>query len=361
MVALRALRGSAGLLLLGWLLLPSHLEAEDDFLDAYKQGRKAIEKREWGLAAEKMRQALAGRSEERPRLVKKRYLRKYLPHYFLGVALFELGDCKGALASWAESERQGVVTGGKDFYENLVQSREKCQSQARLADQIAPLERQLANLESEISRISSLQRVPELQAVWNTGSPSLVERQARAEEKLRQARALLDRARSRGDLSLLPELKNLLADAQRETRTFEQQAESQRASRRPSRIAAEPKSQPEDDQQQFDPSNQEGPPPPAELDAAVAAFLDGDYPQVIEILGDFSVVEQRAMAHAHLLRAAALFALHSIRGDAELLVLARGEASAALEADPELPLPERFFTPRFRELVQAFNGFDLEE
>lgn len=130
MVALKLWRRGAILLLLGLLLDPSLLGAEGGFLEAYKQGLKALDNRQWELAAEKMREAVAGRSEESLRLPKKGYLRKYLPHYYLGVALFELGDCAGALESWAESERQDVVTRRQGVYDDLRRDREQCQTQA---------------------------------------------------------------------------------------------------------------------------------------------------------------------------------------------------------------------------------------
>ncbi len=361
MVALRIWRSSTALLLLGWLLVPSLLGAADDFLGAYKQGLKAIESRQWDLAAEKMREALAGRAEESRRLIKKGYRRRYLPHYFLGVAHFELDDCESALESWTESERQGVVTRHKNYYENLAHSREQCQARSRVTDQIAPLQRQLTKLSSKVSRASSLKRDPELQATWDTGSPSLAERQARAQEKLRQARTRLEQAQSQADLDLLPGVEDLLADAGREWRTFEQQAEAQRAKVRPTHIARKHENQEGNTLQQLDPSILGIDPPPAELDAAGRAFLHGDYPQVIEILEGFSAEDKRAMAHVHLLRSAALFALHRIRGDGVMLTLARGEARAARAADPELVLPERFFSARFRELFHPIEESDQED
>ena len=360
MVTLKVWPGSAVLLSFGWLLFPSLLGA-DDVQDAYKQGLKAIDDQQWDLAAEKMREALAGRSEESGKLLMKGRFRRYLPHYFLGVALFELGDCESALASWAESERQGVVTKRKGFYGNLVGSRKQCQARARLSDHIASLERQLAGLESEVDRASSLKRDPVLQTAWNKGSPSLAERQARAQDELRQAQAQLEQARSQADLDLLPEVENLLADARREWQAFEQQAEAQRAKTRSSRIAETQQAPKGNDEQRPDQPVQEAASPPAELDSAIRVFLDGDYPRVIEILEDYSAEDTRAAAHAHLLRSAALFALHRIRGDAELLILARGEARAAHAAEPELSLPERFFSPHYRELFQAAIRSDQEE
>lgn len=360
MVTLKVWPGSAVLLFSGWLLCPSLLGA-DDAKDAYKEGLKAIDDQQWDLAAEKMRQALAGRSEESGKLLMKGRFRRYLPHYFLGVALFELGDCESALASWAESELQGVVTKRKDLYRNLVRSREQCQAGVRLSDQIASLERQLAGLKTEVDKASSLKRDPMLQTAWNKGSPSLAERQARAQKKLRRAHARLEQARSQSDRDLLPEVENLLADARREWQAFEQQAEAQHGRTRSSRAAETRQTPKGNDEQRPDQPIREAASPPVELDSAVRGFLDGDYPRVIEILESYSAEDTRAAAHAHLLRSAALFALHRIRGNAELLILARGEARAAHAAEPALSLPARFFSPQYRELFQAAITSDKED
>lgn len=345
MVTLNSWRPLAVLLLFGcffvpWLLAPTVLRADDDFLDAYKEGLKALEDQRWDLAADKMRQALAGRSEESGKLIKKGYFRKYLPHYYLGVAHYELGDCESALTSWAESEGQGVVTKRDAAYEDLLDYRDQCQARAEFAEYIAPLERQLTEFESKVARRSDSTEGPVPQTI---------------RDKLQATRTRLDRARSQADADLLPKVVDLLAEVRREWSTFEQRAASQPAPKRPPRPSEAPE-QPRSQPGQAPNSPTRETEPPAELDSAVRAYLDGDYPKVIESLGEFSSEESTTMAQVHLLRSAALLALHRIRGDAELLVLARAEASAAQAADPEMTLPTRFFSTAFRELFYTVNS-----
>ena len=50
----------------------------------------------------------------------------YVPHYFLGVALFNTGDCDAALAQLAESERQGAIRRSPE-YKNVQRYKEACQ------------------------------------------------------------------------------------------------------------------------------------------------------------------------------------------------------------------------------------------
>ena len=285
MVALRGRRCSAGLLALGGLLSwfgPNLLGDSGEFWESYRAGVEAIEAQRWEVAEERMREALAGRSEEDGKLFRRGIPRRYFPHYYLGVALFERGDCAGALESWSESEGQGVITRRKNLYGNLVRSREQCQDQAPVAPPSVPVEEPV---ESEgTSRPAPPAR------------PATEGRSNRVEAPARQT----------------------------------------------------------------EPEGQDLPPPP-QLDSAARLFLAGDYPKVIEILGDFKVEEKGIMAHVHLLRSAALFALHRIRDDAELLILARGEAREALLKGPGLTLPERYFSPRFRELFETLDLSDGED
>ena len=67
-------------------------------------------------------QAIAERPDEKARLSLSPFSKRYLPHFFLGEALLEMDDCEGALAAWAESERQGVVTRLPE-YQSLIDGR----------------------------------------------------------------------------------------------------------------------------------------------------------------------------------------------------------------------------------------------
>ena len=69
---------------------------------AYREGLTAAEAKQWDLAAERFRQAIARDANERP---------GYFPHYWLGVAYDELHETSKALAEWRESQRQGAIKG----------------------------------------------------------------------------------------------------------------------------------------------------------------------------------------------------------------------------------------------------------
>lgn len=114
-------RRFAGLALVLGMLLPTGV-AFADYKDHFKDGFNAVERKKWSEAAESLRRAIAERPESggRPVLIYGRRFEPYLPHYYLGVALYNLGDLDGAARAWREAERQGEVLDSpveKDFRE----------------------------------------------------------------------------------------------------------------------------------------------------------------------------------------------------------------------------------------------------
>ena len=100
-----------------------------DARESYTEGIRAMDKGQWQEAARWMQRAIdedPAESDKRVRLYGMRF-EPYLPHYQLGVALQEAGDCRGALAAWAESERQGVIQ-SSDKYRDLEERRAECRA-----------------------------------------------------------------------------------------------------------------------------------------------------------------------------------------------------------------------------------------
>src|SRR4051794_29255086 len=69
---------------------------------SYRDGMAAAQAKQWDVAAERFRQAVAGDPNEIP---------GYFPHYWLGVAYDELHQTSNAFAEWRESQRQGAIKG----------------------------------------------------------------------------------------------------------------------------------------------------------------------------------------------------------------------------------------------------------
>lgn len=97
-------------------LSPAAARAQDE---AFKDGLRALKKESWAEAAAALRSAADADGRESDRTVRAGAVlgifggieQPYLPYYFLGDALFALGDCAGAVTAWSESERQQVVSG----------------------------------------------------------------------------------------------------------------------------------------------------------------------------------------------------------------------------------------------------------
>jgi hypothetical protein len=95
-------------------------------------------------------------------------------------------------------------------------------------------------------------------------------------------------------------------------------------------------------------------PPPAALREAAAAYLDQDYSGVLVALADNEFTSNRAMAHAHLLKAAALYSLYYVTGatDPQLLAGARDEVRACQRVDQRQIPPIAVFSPGFLAFFQ---------
>ena len=104
------------------LTVPAVAQTQDEH---FKDGMEAQKARRWQQVAERMRAAIKEDRQESARKVGERMGgifggvlgggTEYLPHYFLGDALFNLEDCVGAVVAWAESEQQGIVARRADL------------------------------------------------------------------------------------------------------------------------------------------------------------------------------------------------------------------------------------------------------
>jgi hypothetical protein len=106
-------------------------------VEPFTSGIAARNDKRWKEAATFFRQAVAADPNESKEKVRgNRRFRgsiEYLPHFYLGDVLLEDGDCPGALAAWAESERQNVATQLRDQSRRLRSGIERCERTGALA------------------------------------------------------------------------------------------------------------------------------------------------------------------------------------------------------------------------------------
>jgi hypothetical protein len=234
------------MLALGALMLS--LPAAADYKEAYKRGLELAERSNWPGVAQKMREAAAeqGQEGEPVKLYGMRF-ETYLPHYYLGLALFQNGDCAGAVAAWRVSESQGAVkkTGQ---YKALVRDRTTCETRLTQAapktpttpdpsvQAVAAAEKELNAAEAVSRSVATLAGEADLSALW-AKEASLGPAQKQALDLLAQAKAKLDAARKKPDAAVASEARDLAANAGRQFEAVRQAAvakreESQRAAQK---------------------------------------------------------------------------------------------------------------------------------
>lgn len=378
-----------------------------EFVEFYKNGIAAVESNNWTLAAEMMRKAIAEQPEAKTRVKRALYFRRYLPHFYLGQALYEMGDCAGSLSAWQESESQEVVKRYPEF-QQILQGRMACDQMVDLEGALAKALKAVESAEGAATQ--SRRRLAELPNA-EANIQVLLNRQSEAEASLSRVRQRL--ASDDVVLDTVEEAATLAAIAKAEFEIIRQQAEELRAVRVAARqeqdvsridgliktarseLRASEYLQPypagvarnrwaveqalEHAQAAADESLNVGElqaiqvelakatrelrrsvtGPPDELKAAAEAFLARDYAGVLSILGEREFTSAKALSSSHLLRAAALFSLFYSSGarDESLLEQARQEVLACHGADGDQSPPVSLFSPSF---VAFFESQTLE-
>jgi hypothetical protein len=83
--------------------------APEKWWDAYARGVAAVNSRSYKAAADALQKSIAEMPNEGTNVRTRKELITYVPHFWLGIAKFNLGDADGALREWKVSEEQGVV------------------------------------------------------------------------------------------------------------------------------------------------------------------------------------------------------------------------------------------------------------
>lgn len=365
--------------------------------DPYKNALKAVEIQDWQTAIQLLRQSI----EEQP-TAKAGTFKKYIPHYYLGLSLYELGNCKSALTVWARSKEQGVITRLKE-YRTLKHGVEICKKQVA-RQQISS---ELAEVTGFATALQQLRSQPELAEPWQTGDPSWDQRYATATQQLESARSILEQSDSRVSMGDLERAREQVQSAARQLDVVQSEARGRlgelQAKRQVQaevdvmlRLLIELKEdarQVLDDTAYLDPFpprlgelraevelllveadksgeslqpheidglrmalsgalerfKQASSGPPDTLVAGANAFFSADYKRVLEILDGMKLPSGRQSAHAQLFRAASLYSLWVATDEQDETL--RAEASSAVQScraeDITLvPLSEAF-SPRF--------------
>ncbi|HEU4887612.1 MAG TPA: hypothetical protein VFV49_06995, partial [Thermoanaerobaculia bacterium] len=83
--------------------------------DAYDRGVNAVNAKNYKLAADSLQKAIGEMPNEGTNVRTRKELITYVPHFWLGIAKFNLGDVDGALREWRISEEQGVIAKTENY------------------------------------------------------------------------------------------------------------------------------------------------------------------------------------------------------------------------------------------------------
>jgi tetratricopeptide (TPR) repeat protein len=123
---------------------------------AFKDGIDARDSKKWREAADHMRAAIQADPKESARKVRTGIFgsMEYLPHFFLGEALFNLGECAGALDAWTISEQHGAINSRADSVAFVQKGYAACESKGVLAPaRYGPL---LARTRQQVTEVTNL-------------------------------------------------------------------------------------------------------------------------------------------------------------------------------------------------------------
>ncbi len=175
-----------GLLWLGLAVPTVWADAEESF----KEGIEAVDLERWREAEGHFRQAVAANGQESDRriFISGAFSRPYLPHFYLGWALFQQGPdaCEAALEAWDVSESQAVVVSFRRLHQDLLKGRTSCR-RVLLPKTAAQIGGRLSDLESLMLRLD--------------GSPDALRQRRATEDALATARQRLQASLAAEDLA----------------------------------------------------------------------------------------------------------------------------------------------------------------
>jgi tetratricopeptide (TPR) repeat protein len=392
------------LALIGCLVAP--LEA--DYRDSFRRAVQARNRGRWVEVIKYLREAIAEQPQdtgERVNISGMDFV-PYLPQFFLGMALFNVGDCVGALEAWQKSETQGAVKRANE-YTTLQGMRKKCEARLAAVGTTPPATRPpgappaatptpaapekpagpdpaalnaatqaataaINRAEDASKSVDQLSNDALLVKIWRTDA-ALGPDDDRARATLGRARAELDAGRKESNLQRLQEAASIAGTAQQQFDGVRQNAQTRRdqlqkqtvtlTPLRPTTPAPPPPANtPTPTAPVTPPVKPPAPPetppvaakpfaPPPALSAAARLLFSGRYQEAAASLGKLRYDGGPAAAQSAILRAAAQYSLYLVGGerDAAILDQARAAVLECRKLAPALQPDPQAFSPRFVE------------
>lgn len=202
---------------LALLLVSLPVWVHGDAEDAFRKGIQAADRGQWQEAASHFREAAAQEPQESDRriLISGVFSRPYLPHFYLGQALWKLGpeNCEEVLQAWNTSTSQGVVQKNKPQLQELEDGSRTCNGLL-----LPPV---IAAATREIERAAALsERLPD-----PLPTPEMRDAVEGARRNLAEARRLFETGRTASRLEDLRQAETHARNAGRQLADLEDQAQ----------------------------------------------------------------------------------------------------------------------------------------
>lgn len=129
------------------LLVSTNAFAAEKWLENYNKGVEAVNARRYEAAVPLLAKAIAERPREGTELkISMTVVAVYTPHFWLGIARFNLGDVDAALREWRISEEQGAIA-RTQYYKTLKDWVSRAQTEKQLlAEKAASGAKKAANV-----------------------------------------------------------------------------------------------------------------------------------------------------------------------------------------------------------------------
>ena len=364
------------------LLVATAAFGAEKWPDNYKRGVAAVNGRNYRLGLDLLQKAIAENPNEATSVrTGSQIIVSYVPHFFLGIAKFNLGDVDGALREWRICEEQGAIA-KTDYYANMKNWVARAQTEkVRLAESAASGSKKAADSaisKAMLAKSDAFSQGGERTESYRTGQRRLTEARSQferagtdsaaykvAETKAGEAMALFNAAaeegkRLRAAQAARPPKKQPTAPADAVV-LFEEEdvkpvAKTETAPPKvdPPKITPVPQQQqqplpqvvektPEVKSVVVEPQPVAGPPP--ELRDAYRAFASGDLAGSEQLLT--RLLRKGAIGEAYLLRGCARYTRAMLSRTPEaMLASAAADFRAALAQNRALRLDPRAFSPK---------------
>lgn len=113
--------------------------SSEKWWDAYNQGVASVKSKNYDAAVQALQRALAEMPNENAAARPRNDVIIYVPHYWLGIARFNLGDIDAALREWKQSEDQGVIQNTR-LYAELREWVARAQSEKQRSSETAAVD-----------------------------------------------------------------------------------------------------------------------------------------------------------------------------------------------------------------------------